>query len=61
MGFTPSPKKRRTVRPWDLCYELAHLCLDEFFAQATWCNVGDLKNLGDLGDLVMIIPSGKLT
>ena len=22
------------MRPWDLCYELAHLCLDEFFAQA---------------------------
>eukprot|EP00435_Cladocopium_sp_Y103_P012481 s1357_g3.t1 len=21
------------MKPWDLCYELAHLCLDEFFAQ----------------------------
>ena len=21
------------LRPWEICYQLAHLCLDEFFAQ----------------------------
>ncbi|CAE7409831.1 PDE8A, partial [Symbiodinium natans] len=21
------------MKPWDICYQLAHLCLDEFFAQ----------------------------